>query len=196
MNDTPDHYVDPNAALLASWATLSEGATNRLAIAHTPAFVTIGLNDEPRIRTVVLRRCDPASRRLFFHTDTRSDKVRDLARNPKSAVHVYDSGQKIQLRLECRSRVLTEGDDFDAAWIATRPFSRECYHVTTGPGSTLEDPAVLKFSADLTADGLDYFAAVEITVEVMEWLYLHSGGHRRARFVWQDGQWTSEWLVP
>jgi hypothetical protein len=30
----------------------------------------------------------------------------------------------------------------------------------------------------------------------MEWLYLAHQGHRRAEFVWQDGDWQGRWLVP
>ena len=147
----------------------------------------------PTIRTVVLRGCDVDARTLRFHTDTRSGKIAELAANPLAAMHFYDAGAKIQLRLGVRLSLL-DGAAYDAAWAATRPMSRECYQVTQAPGSRLDDPYAVAFDAAATQDGEDHFVPVLAAVERMEWLYLAARGHRRALFDFTADDMS--WLVP
>ena len=66
---------------------------------HTPTVATIGIDDVPHLRTVVLRGCDVEQQRLRFHTDKRSAKVLEISAKPKAAIHCYDASLKIQLRL-------------------------------------------------------------------------------------------------
>ena len=172
---------------------LERGANDRKAAFHTPSVATIGADGRPSIRTVVLRACDVADRHVRFHTDTRSGKIAELQANPKAAMHFYDAGAKLQLRLSVHLELL-DGEDYAAAWEATRPMSRECYQVTTAPGSVLQDPYDVAFDAQATQDGEDHFVPVRARVEQMEWLYLAARGHRRALFDFVND--TQYWLVP
>ena len=108
-------------------------------------------------------------------------------------MHFYDAGAKLQLRLSVHLEMLS-GEDYSAAWAATRPMSRECYQVTTAPGSALTDPYQVAFDAEATRDGEDHFVPVRAPVEHMEWLYLAARGHRRALFDFLTD--TQSWLVP
>lgn len=186
-------YDDLAGSCAYGWSMLARGVKDRKAAFHTPSVATIGPDGAPRIRTVVLRGCDIEARHLRFHTDTRSGKIAELAANPKAAMHFYDHGAKLQLRLGVHLELL-QGDAYDAAWDATRPMSRECYQVTTAPGSVLQDPYDLTFDAEATRDGEDYFVPVRARVETMEWLYLAAKGHRRARFDFVNK--SQSWLVP
>jgi len=193
--DLPDFYNDLDLTLRASWSLLGRGAKDRKAPAHTPVLATSG-KGRPQLRTVVLRGCDREKRRLRFHTDRRSHKVAEIEANPVGAVLVYDPGRKVQLRLDC-TLSLHIGDELArVAWAATRDFSRICYQVMLGPGEALSNPRDVPFSANESNDGWDHFAVIAAEVTRIEWLYLAAHGHRRAEFVWQDGDWEGRWLVP
>ncbi|MFK8034249.1 MAG: pyridoxamine 5'-phosphate oxidase, partial [Hyphomicrobiales bacterium] len=84
-------------------------------------------------------------------------------------------------------------------WDEARPFSRECYRIEPGPGSQIESGSsyIEQPMSDHLDPGRDNFCAVEIKFDTLEWLFLRSEGHRRAKFSWgQDGTLTSCWLVP
>lgn len=186
-------YDDLAGSCAYGWSMLERGANDRKAAFHTPSVATLRADGRPSIRTVVLRGCDVAHKSLRFHTDTRSGKIAELQANPKAAMHFYDAGAKLQLRLSVHLDML-EGKDYEAAWAATRPMSRECYQVTTAPGSALQDPYDVTFDAQATQDGEDHFVPICARVEQMEWLYLAARGHRRALFDFVAD--TQSWLVP
>lgn len=193
--ELPDFYNDLDLTLRAAWSLLGRGAKDRKAPAHTPVLATLR-DGMPQLRTVVLRGCDRETRRLRFHTDQRSHKVAEIEANPAGAVHVYDPKQKIQLRLDCQLSVHIGDELAQEAWAATRDFSRICYQVMQGPGEAVSDPREVPFSADQSNEGWDHFAVISALVTRIEWLYLAHQGHRRAEFVWQDGDWQGRWLVP
>jgi len=193
--DLPDFYNDLDMSLRAAWALLGRGAKDRKAPAHTPVLATNGAG-APSVRTVVLRGCDREARTLRFHTDRRSAKVPQIEADPAGAVLVYDPKQKIQLRLDCRLSVHIGDQIARDAWAATRDFSRICYQVMQGPGEAVSDPREVPFSSDDSNDGWNHFAVIAALVTRIEWLYLAHQGHRRAEFVWQDGDWQGRWLVP
>ena len=152
-----------------AWSLLARGVKDRKSAFHTPTVATIGIDDIPHLRTVVLRGCDVEQQRLRFHTDKRSAKVLEMSAKPDAAIHCYDAGLKIQLRLGVELKLI-DGTGFDEAWTATRPMSRECYQVTTAPGTPIEDPYEAIFDASTTQDGEINFAPVAAEVKTMEWL--------------------------
>lgn len=186
-------YDDLEASCAYGWSMLARGVKDRKSAFHTPSIATIAANGSPTMRTVVLRGCETDAKTLRFHTDRRSGKIAELQKNPLAAMHFYDAGAKIQLRLAVRLEMLS-GDAFDAAWEATRPMSRECYQVTQSPGSVIESPAQVQFDAAASQDGEMHFVPVAAHVLRMEWLYLAARGHRRAMFDFENG--TQNWLVP
>ncbi len=178
-----------------AWSLLARGVKDRKSAFHTPTVATIGIDDAPNLRTVVLRGCDVKQQRLRFHTDKRSAKVMEMSAKPNAAIHCYDAGLKIQLRLGVELKLI-DGTGFDEAWTATRPMSRECYQVTTAPGTPIEDPYDAIFDANTTQDGEINFAPVAAEVKTMEWLYLAAKGHRRAYFDLTQTPVKMEWFVP
>lgn len=186
-------YDDLAASCAYGWSMLERGVKDRKSAFHTPSVATITATGSPTIRTVVLRGCAVAEKTLRFHTDTRSGKIAELALNPLAAMHFYDAGAKIQLRLAVRLATVS-GAAFDDAWTATRPMSRECYQVTQSPGSVINDPYEVAFDAAATQDGEAHFVPVAAHVLQMEWLYLAARGHRRAVFDFEND--TQSWLVP
>ena len=193
--------ADPRTFSLAEiqadiWQRLVDGVSNRGAVCHTPTIATVDAAGSPRCRTVVLRGCDVEGRRLRFHTDRRSAKVRELGASPALALHAYDAAAKLQLRLTGEAGLHNMDAEADAAWAAARAMSRECYRVEPGPGTPLAAPQQVDEPAlDLDA-ARENFVVVWVTLTTLEWLYLAGAGHRRARFRWDGGDWQGEWLVP
>lgn len=198
MTDQPPFYDDLAACLEEAWRRLCEGATSRRGAFHTPSLATIGLDGAPRLRTVVLRGADPGTRTLRFHTDQRSDKAAEIVRTPRVALHAYEAGAKIQVRIEGRARLHAQDAVTEAAWEAALPMSRICYGVVPGPGTPIPagDAYAMPDDEEKAARDRENFRVVLVTVERLEFLYLAFEGHRRARFSWDGEEMSGTWLVP
>ena len=165
---------------------LARGVADRRSPFRTPAFVTAS-----GARTVVLRSWDGPSRTLTIHSDVRAAKVAEVAAQPAVAMHVWDAGANIQLRLWGDARRLPE-PEAGAAWARLHPGSRASYRAALVPGTPVPDPAALPVLDEAAAQA--NFAVLAVTLRSMEWLHLAADGHRRARFGWEPE--CSEWLVP
>ena len=140
------------------------------------------------VRTVVLRSWDVPSRTLTIHSDVRAQKMVEIAALPAVALHVWDAGSQIQVRLWGQAHVVGP-DEAAAAWARLHPGSRASYRAALVPGTPVLDPATLPLLDEDAAR--QNFAALAVMVMGMEWLHLGRDGHRRARF-----SWTMEGMVP
>jgi hypothetical protein len=172
------------------------GASDRRSAFHTPTIATIGVDGRPRLRTVVLRAVDAAARSLRFHTDRRSEKITELAREPRTAAHFYDPAAKIQVRVEGTAQVHGGDEVALGAWQSSQRMSRICYGTAPGPGTRIPtgDGFTLPSAAPEIDAGQENFVAVVVRALRVEWLYLDHLGHRRAIFDETDG--TRSWLAP
>lgn len=193
----PAFYDDLDASFAYAWQLMTEAVRNRHSLFHTPSVATIGADGAPQNRVVVLRGAERKARNLRFHTDLRSGKIVDLKANPNCAMLFYDPKVKLQLRVTGKVAIHNDDDIEDAAWAGSRPQSRACYTQGLAPGVSIESPldAPLAPPADNPDLGKENFCAVLLRAERIEWLYLHSGGHRRAVWHFDDGQWRGEWLA-
>jgi pyridoxamine 5'-phosphate oxidase len=136
----PSHAEDLAAVRAAAFALLARGVADRRSPLHTPTLASIGLDGMPRARTLVLRGFDAATRIIRLHSDCRSDKFAELARNPGCALHGYDAAAQIQLRLEGSATLHTDDTVAEAGWQASRPFSRIVYSAEPAPGTAIAAP--------------------------------------------------------
>ena len=187
-------YDDLDGSCAHAWALLARGVKDRRSPFHTPALATVTQDGLPEIRTVVLRGCDSHARNLRFHTDTRSGKIAELNDNPFAAMHFYDAGAKIQLRVRARLELLT-GEAMQARG-TIRAHEPRMLSGDTGARLPLSTPADVVFDAAATNDGADHFAPVVAHVRQIEWLYLAARGHRRALFDFTASEPQHSWLVP
>jgi len=174
---------------------LSAGARDRRGAAHAPTLATIGLDGRPRLRTVVLRALDMDARTLRFHADARGDKVAEMAADPRVALHVYDAGEKLQVRVEGRATLHRDGAVADEAWAGSRRISRVCYATQPAPGAVIAagDAYRLPEEGEVEA-GRANFVAVTVRIGSIETLSLAFAGHRRALFRFDPDE--ALWLVP
>jgi hypothetical protein len=200
MPTEPPYYDDLDGTLHQALGWLGRGIADRRSPFHTPSLATIRADGGPAVRTVILRGFDRSQRHLRIHTDTRSTKRGEIDRDPRVALHFYDPGHKIQLRVDGQATVHVGDEIARRAWDASQPMSRECYRVTPGPGTPLADPHGAYIDREPTDPlaGFENFAAVLITFDRLEWLYLAAAGHRRAVFRWEGegGRLSATWLAP
>jgi pyridoxamine 5'-phosphate oxidase len=195
----PSFYDDLGETLAEAWRLIGRGVADRRSPFHHPTAATIGIDGRPQARTVILRSCDAAGRTLRFHTDGRSEKVRELAADGRIGLHFYDPGSKIQLRLAGVATLHRDDAVADAAWAGSRAFSRQCYGIEPGPGVEIGAGgafALPEGTDEATAGGRANFCAVVASVTALEWLYLAAAGHRRARFRWDGEALDATWLAP
>lgn len=194
---------EPELIWRSIWGKLREGVTDRRSAARTPTLVTSG-GDGATARTVVLRGADEATRIMTCHTDVRSGKVAEVKACPRVMWHIYDPGEKIQLRIRAMAEVITSGPEHERLWRQTQLMARRCYMIDPGPGEAVEAestglPEHLIDRAPTEEEsltGMANFAVVRTIIDEIEWLYLRASGHRRIRFRWNGLAWSPAWLIP
>ena len=189
-----------------AWALVLAGATNRRSPCHTPVIATIGSDGAPQQRVMVLRAADQGARSLRFHTDIRAHKVSEIAASDMVSILLYDAEAKVQLRLFGTGTTRSKGADIDAIWQDADRFARRCYLAEVAPGSLAAQatsglPAwvqgIKPEEVDLIPARVN-FAVLMVEITQIEWLYLATTGHRRARWDWDASEqvWNGCWLVP
>lgn len=191
-------YNDLNAAFLHAWQQLEQAMDDHAHAFRIMQVATVAADATPNVRSVVLRRVDTIGRSLQFHTDSRSAKAAELRRQSRVALHAYDSRQKLQLRLYGRAGLHQDDALTCAARETSSDMNRFCDSRQPAPGEPLSDPAaVIQAGA---VDEIDFnddcFMVVSVTIDVLEWLYLHPSGHRRARWHASENDWHGRWLMP
>ncbi len=174
---------------------ISGGVTDRQSPFRTPTLATMGAGRRPGLRTVVLRSFDPTTRRLVVHSDWRAAKVAEIAADPRIALHVWDDGAQVQVRLDGAAALQPE-EVARTEWDRLHAGSRDTYRVRLAPGTALADPAIADTDRVDEAAAYANFAAIAVHVDGMEWLHLARDGHRRAAFTWTADGMQAEWLVP
>lgn len=182
------------------WARLAAGQTDRKSPWHSPVVGTA----DGALRIMVLRHVDRARATLRFHTDIRSPKVAVIAAMAKASLLFYDPAAKLQLRCSGSASIAADGALADAAWAATGIASRRCYLAPAAPSSQAAVPTSglpTEFDGRLptlaeSEAGRTNFAALTVTLDCIDWLYLGHDGHRRALFQRSGNQWAADWLIP
>lgn len=188
--------VDPTDIFQTAVNLLAEGVTDRASPFHTPTVVTMGTDERPAARTVVLRDWIAASRLLVFHTDIRSPKIAGIRSRPTVEIHAYDPARRVQIRASGCAALHHQDQVGRDAWAATAPSSRQTYRVAQPPGTILHSPGDADLLGLSEADAFANFAVVRISVADLEFLSLASGVHHRVAFSWPDRRLIARWLVP
>jgi pyridoxamine 5'-phosphate oxidase len=198
----PDHYNNLTATLAYVWQLLHRACADRHAGFHTPVLATQGA-DGPQTRVLVLRAVDQAARSVLFYTDARSAKLHALAHDARVALNFYDAARKVQLRTRGTAHLHTQDTLANTHWNTATLTARRCYlgaapgQLSDAPTSGL--PAALEGRAPTLEEvlpGRAHFAVLQVVLHEIEWLHVHSTGHRRARFGWTGGPWKEQWLNP
>ena len=199
----PDYYNDLDKIYSKIWDLLISGLKNRNAPFHIPVFIC-GNKNKPDGRIVVLRGVDKKEKKIWFHSDIRSNKIKILKSNSEAALLFYDKSEKIQLRICGNAKINYKNDISKKSWDKTAHLSRQCYLGDVPPGSDSLNPSSgltsdvdnLKYTIEESEIGYENFCVIETYIKSIEWLYLAAKGHRRAYFSLKNNSLEKKWLIP
>ena len=186
------------------WHRLINGAVQYKHPMHN--CVVANLNDTGiNMRTVVLRKAWAIEKQLAFYTDIRSPKWNELIINDTINWLFYDDKARIQIKITGIAVLQQQNEFANLAWANTNGKSRKNYETLLSPSTeslhaTSGMPAELEGAEEtneISEAGRQNFGVIISNVKIMEWLWLGTNGHRRAKFTYhEDGSFTASWLVP
>ena len=199
----PDYYNDLDKVYSKIWNLLKIGLQNRDTSFHIPVFIC-GNKNKSDGRIVVLRGVDEKDKKIWFHSDIRSNKVKILKSNSQATLLFYDKNEKIQLRICGSTKINYKNDTTEKSWKKTVHMSRQCYLGNKAPGSNALEPTSgltsdidnLKYTIEESEIGYENFCVIETFIKSIEWLYLAAKGHRRAYFSLKNNSLEKKWLIP
>ena len=200
-------FFDPaNATQIADdcWTLLQHAVFDRDCGWRLPVLATWdGTN--LRQRTLVLRRVDSATRRLYFHTNLHSPKVRILTEHPNVSLNFYDAQHQVQLQVIGQGCVHQDDDIRDDFWQSEPESSLRAYLAPLPPGTVCSD-ATANLPENVQGripdrnevqPGKTNFAVISVQIHSAEFLILRESGHTRGRWTFSDQQSpTFDWLAP
>ena len=203
QNNKPDYYNDLDKVYLKIWNLLKTGLKIRDLPFHIPVF-TCSDKENSDSRIVVLRGVDDRDKKIWFHSDIRSNKIKIIKSNPKTVLLFYDKSEKIQLRIYGHTKINYQNDIAKKSWEKTAHMSRQCYLGNKTPGSSTSKPTSglstdvdnLKYTIEESEIGYENFCVIETFIKSIEWLYLAAKGHRRAYFSLKNNSLEKKWLIP
>ena len=190
--------------LTEAWLELERATLDRRHGFHVPTLATAALDGAPCARSVVLRRVVGEVGEIVCHTDVRSAKVAEIAREPRVAWHFYAPDLKLQLRIAATAEFHATGPRADEGWARSALSSRRCYLAPRAPGAECDRPSpnlpegILdrRPTEEETVPARANFGVVVTHATAIDWLYLGSAGHQRARFTCAGDLWTGCWIEP
>ena len=203
QKNKPDYYNDLDKVYPKIWELLNLGLQNRNLPFHIPVFIC-GDKGNFDGRIVVLRGVDEKEKKIWFHSDIRSNKVKILESNPEAFLLFYDKNEKIQLRISVNTKINYKNYISKKSWEKTAHMSRQCYLGDKAPGSNVSLPTSgltanvdnLIYTKEESEIGYKNFCVIETFIKSIEWLYLDAKGHRRAYFSLKNNSLEKKWLIP
>jgi len=203
QNNKPNYYNSLDKVYLKIWDLIKLGLKKRDAPFHIPVLIC-GNENKFDGRIVVLRGVDEKKKKIWFHSDVRSNKVKTLKSNPEATLLFYDKNEKIQLRISGLTKINYQNDITRISWEKTVHMSRQCYLGDKAPGLDSSIPTSglsesvdnLKYSKKESEIGYKNFCVIETFIKSIEWLYLAAKGHRRAYFSLKNNSLEKKWLIP
>ena len=203
QNSHPEYYNDLDKTYLKIWSLLTSGLEKRDSPFHIPVFIC-NKNEVLDGRIIVLRGINEKDKKIWFHSDIRSNKIKALKLNPKATLLFYDKTEKIQLRVFSKIIINYHNSITESSWKKTAHMSRQCYLGEKGPGTISTTPTSglsenvdnFKYSIEESEFGYKNFCLVENFINSIEWLYLAAKGHRRAIFNIKNDLIEKKWINP
>ena len=203
QTNKPEYYNDLEKIYLKIWDLLDNGLANRDSPFHIPVFIC-GDQNKFDGRIVVLRGIDKKEKKIWFHSDIRSKKIKNLRSNSQASLLFYDKSEKIQLRISGSTEINYKNQTTKKSWTKTTHMSRQCYLGDKAPSSNSSKPTSglttqvdnLKYTIEESEVGYENFCVINLLITSIEWLYLASKGHRRAYFDLEKNQLEKKWLIP
>ena len=171
------------------WNWISQAPYQQRHPMRFPTVMTTAHNI-PNARTMILRDVLPNS--LIFFTDKRSPKIQDIHSNPHTAIHSYDSKNKLQIRIRAQTFLVEEHPERNR-WRNMGLNRFQDYGTDLPPGTPIQER---KIPAATVETARENFCILEALVTDIELLKLSREGHQRVEWKNQDDLWQLIRLVP
>lgn len=153
------------------------------------AFGTVEDNN-PRLRTVVLRKVYP-DMTLLFYTDERSKKVAQIQNENRVCALFYHPKKLIQVQIEGLAHIQENPEMLRRIWQNIPPSSKKDYTSVFPPGLPINGHENVEYLSDQ-----HHFCMIEIIPQRIEYLRLKRPNHIRLEFIKKDNDWKGNFLVP
>jgi len=150
-------------------------------------LATISLDGTPHLRTVVLRAFDETKFLITLFTDTRSDKIKELANDPRAEFLFYDTHQFLQLRIKVE---LYETSNAIEQYTQLPEPSKKDYSCVFAPGEPILSPELIRHDYEK-----GHFTKLVFKAYELEYLKLKRPNHLRAIFLSSE-DWKGSFIAP
>ena len=165
---------------------------SRVSSSRWIQLATIGIDNTPRVRTVVFRGWSK-SYEMEILTDKRSQKINELDLNNNVEVCWFFSKTKCQFRLQGKSTI-DEGNDTSRHWEQLSKSSKLMWSWPS-PGKSFVSKCKDEIESEKSMGMPDNFSLLKIKVNHVDQLTLNKPMHIRKRWVLKDA-WIEERVNP
>lgn len=158
---------------------------------HYFTLATTGINEVPRLRTVVLRNI---SKNLTFtiYTDKRSRKVTHIKEHNKVCLLFFHPEKLLQLKIDAVAYMENDPKKLQKIWNNIKAPSKKDYTTVKGPGSKITHLEQIEY-----LDTSQNFSVMKMEPYKIEFLKLQRPNHIRVQYSLNEKQdWDSSFLVP
>lgn len=174
------------------WKTLVRATVDKKHPWRVVGFGTTG-KQGPQLRSVILRGANPDQHQLVFYTDKRSQKISDIAHDPRVALLFWNARSNTQLRVCGIAAPQASELIVNGLWLRIPDYARKDYATLSAPGSVIDTSA----SGWALETARENFVVLNVTVEQMEILCLDRAGHVRIAYALNDeNEWSAKALIP
>jgi len=153
---------------------------------------TIGLDNSPRVRTVVFRGWNKEHEMQIF-TDKRSEKFKEIEINNNVEICWLFPKSKSQFRFRGRSKI-EMGEKASWYWEKLSPNSKSLWAWPT-PGELYEKESFSSNEIKDSPSKSSNFVVLEIVISQVDYLFLQKPIHMRKRWL-RDSNWLEERINP
>ncbi|WP_224489282.1 pyridoxamine 5'-phosphate oxidase family protein [Robertkochia flava] len=170
---------------------LQEGAKDAGHPFHFFTLATTGINQVPRLRTVVLRKVSKDLTLTIF-TDKRSRKVTHIKEHNKVCVLFYHPEKLLQLKIDGVAYMESDQKKLQKIWDSMDAPKKKDYLTAKEPGTKISHLEQIEY-----LDTSQHFSVMHIEPYKIEYLKLKRPNHIRVQYSLTDGnKWESSFLVP
>tara|TARA_Y100001968_G_C19421272_1_gene751867 strand:- start:759 stop:1262 length:504 start_codon:yes stop_codon:yes gene_type:complete len=155
-------------------------------------LATIGIDQKPRVRTVVFRGWTE-SYKMQIYTDKRSQKYHELSLNNNVEICWLFLRSKCQFRFR-GTTTLTIGKDNQSHWTELSQKSKDMWSWAS-PGELYEDEKNKKISNNTNENLSENFSLLVVNITHVDQLLLHKPIHMRRRWL-RSNEWREERINP
>tara|TARA_B100000003_G_C10891696_1_gene355491 strand:- start:18 stop:602 length:585 start_codon:yes stop_codon:yes gene_type:complete len=157
--------------------------------------IATSFDNQPELRTVVLRAYDDTNYILSFHTDKRSPKYQEIINNSLTTSLFYDTKRRIQLRIKGNACPSNNNNILKGLWENLSKESKACYQGIIPPSGNLPNDEIINTISENNKmlDGFENFSRIDIQINEIDVLMLHHLGHKRICFTFKNNSFSSVW---